>query len=183
MISACEISEDISRLPLRLRRRVLRLWWSAARGTGRLPDFGLDDLLKYVLHLSNAQARRVGQEIVHQDLMAGVEWSATLRRSARGFAGDLATVSLPDRDIIEQASRAGKAVIFAPIHMGCFLLPFARIMLDHFRDRRMLILRAKEDNPQQTLAMQRLLDLGIEMRFLNVNEKQKYLEAIKFAKD
>src|ERR1700753_2644298 len=146
MISACEISDDICRLPLRVRRRVLRVWWSAARSTGRLPDFGLDDLLKYVLHLSNAEARRVAQEIVHQDLLAGVEWSATLRRSPRGFAGDLATVSFADREIIEQASRARNPVIFAPIHMGCFLLPFARIMLDHFSDRRMLILRAKEDN-------------------------------------
>src|SRR6201996_1421910 len=183
MISASEIPGDISRLPLRVRRRLIRLWWSAARSTGRLPDFGIDDLLKYVLHLSNAEARRVAQEIVHQDMVACVEWSATLRRSARGFAGDLDTVSLPDRDIIAQASRASNPVIFAPIHMGCFLLPFARIMLDHFRDRRMLILRAKEDNEQQTQAMQRLLDLGIEMRFLNVNDKQKYLEAIKFARE
>jgi lauroyl/myristoyl acyltransferase len=183
MISASEILSDISRLPLRVRRRALRLWWSAARGTGRLPDLGIDELLKYVLHLSNSEARRIGQEIVYQDMVASVEWSAVLRRSPQGFASDLGTASFSDPETIERASRGGNPVIFAPIHMGCFLLPLARIMLDHFSDRRMLILRAKEDNAEQTLAMQRLLDLGIEMRFLNVNEKQKYLDAIRFAKE
>ena len=168
MITASEILSDISRLPLRVRRRALRLWWSAARTTGRLPDPGVDDLLKYVLHLSNSEARRIGQEIVYQDMVASVEWSAVLKRTTQGFASDLEAASFPDCEVIAQASRGGNPVIFAPIHMGCFLLPFARIMLDHFKDRRMLILRAKEDNQQQTLAMQRLLDLGIEMRFLNV---------------
>jgi phosphatidylinositol dimannoside acyltransferase len=183
MISASEMLSDISRLPLRVRRRALRLWWSAARATGRLPDLGIDDLLRYVLHLSNAEARRIGQEIVYQEMVASVEWSAVLRRSPQGFASDLETVSFPDPEVIEHAARGGNPVIFTPIHMGCFLLPLARIMLDHFSDRRMLIFRAKEDNEQQTRAMQRLLDLGIEMRFLNVNEKQKYLDAIRFAKD
>src|ERR1700761_2672533 len=106
MISASELSGDLSRLPLRVRRPVLRMWWSAARRTGRLPDFGIDDLLKYVLHLSNTDARRTGQEIVYQDMLACVEWSAALRRNPRGFASDLATVSFPDSGVLEQASRA-----------------------------------------------------------------------------
>src|ERR1700748_2662941 len=113
MVSASEILVDISRLPLRVRRRGLRMWWSAARATGRLPGFGIDDLLKYVLHLSNAEARRVGQEIVYQDMVASIEWCATLRRSPRGFASDLATVSLSDGELIEQAARGSNPVIFA----------------------------------------------------------------------
>jgi phosphatidylinositol dimannoside acyltransferase len=183
MITASEMLSDISRLPLRVRRRALRLWWSAARTTARLPDPGVADLLTYVLHVSNSEARRIAQEIVYQDMVAGVEWGAVLKRSRTGFESDLETTFFPDREVIEQVSRDGNPVIFAPLHMGCFLLPFARIMLDHFKDRRMLILRAKEDNPQQTQAMRRLLDLGIEMRFLNVNDKSKYLDAIRFARE
>jgi len=157
--------------------------WRASCVTGRLPVYGVEEILKYVLHLSNSEAARIDKEIVYQDMIARAEWGAVLKRSWQGLESDSASIHFPERGVLEQASRSGKPVIFAPIHMGCYVLPFARIMLDHFENRRMLILRAREDRPDETLAMQRISEIGIDMHFLNVNEKQKYLEAVRFAKD
>jgi KDO2-lipid IV(A) lauroyltransferase len=183
MMAGHEMLSDISRLPLRVRRRALRLLWSTVRVTGKLPVFGVENILKYVLHLSNSEARRIEHEIVYQDMIAIAEWGAVLKRSRHGLERDFDAISFPDRGVLEQASRSGSPVIFAPMHMGCFVLPLARIMLDHFADRRMLILRSREDRPEETRAMQRISEFGIEMRFLNVNAKQKYLDAVRFAKD
>jgi phosphatidylinositol dimannoside acyltransferase len=183
MMAGYEMLSDISRLPLKVRRRALRVLWRASRVTGKLPVYGLEEILRYVLHLSNSEAARIDKEIVYQDMIARAEWGAVLKRSWQGLESDSASIHFPERGVLEQASRSGKPVIFTPIHMGCYVLPFARIMLDHFENRRMLILRAREDRPDETLAMQRISEIGIDMRFLNVNEKQKYLEAVRFAKD
>lgn len=183
MMAGYEMLSDISRLPLKVRRRALRVLWRASCVTGRLPVYGVEEILKYVLHLSNSEAARIDKEIVYQDMIARAEWGAVLKRSWQGLESDSASIHFPERGLLEQASRSGKPVIFAPIHMGCYVLPFARIMLDHFENRRMLILRAREDRPDETLAMQRISEIGIDMHFLNVNEKQKYLEAVRFAKD
>jgi lauroyl/myristoyl acyltransferase len=183
MMAGYEMLSEISRLPLKTRRRALRAVWRAARVTGRLPVYGVEEILKYVLRVSNYEAARIDREIVYQDMIARAEWDAVLKRSWQGLENDSHAIHFPERAVLEQASRSGKPVIFAPIHMGCFVLPFARIMIDHFENRRMLILRAREDRPDETLAMRRLLEIGIDMRFLNVHEKQKYLEAVRFAKD
>ncbi len=183
MMAGYEMLSDISRLPLKVRRRALRVLWRASRFTGRLPVYGVEEILRYVLHLSNSEAARIDKEIIYQDMIARAEWGAVLKRSWQGLESDSASIHFPERDVLEQASRSGKPVIFTPIHMGCYVLPFARIMLDHFESRRMLILRAREDRPDETLAMQRISEIGIDMHFLNVNEKQKYLEAVRFAKD
>jgi KDO2-lipid IV(A) lauroyltransferase len=183
MMAGHEMLADISRLPLRTRRRALRLVWNTVRISGKLQVFGVENVLKYVLHVSSAEARRIEHEIVYQDMIAIAEWGAVLKRSRLGLERDLDTISFPDREVFEQASRGGNPVIFTPVHMGCFALPFARIMVDHFADRRMLILRAREDRPDETRAMQRISEFGVEMRFLNVNEKHKYLDAIRFAKE
>jgi phosphatidylinositol dimannoside acyltransferase len=183
MMAGHEMLSDISRLPLRLRRRALRLWWRAVQLTGKTPALGVEEILKYVLHLSNSEATRIEQEIVYQDMIAMAEWAAILKRSRHGLERDFDAISFSDSGVLEQAARSGNPIIFAPIHMGCFVLPFAKIMVDHFAGRRMLILRAREDRPDETRAMQRVADFGIEMRFLNVNEKQKYLDAVRFARE
>jgi KDO2-lipid IV(A) lauroyltransferase len=66
--------------------------------------------------------------------------------------------------------------------MGCFALPFAKIMRDHFSDRPMLILRAREDRPEETEAMRRISEIGVDMRFLNVADKQAYVDGVRFAR-
>jgi phosphatidylinositol dimannoside acyltransferase len=183
MMVGYEMLTDVARLPLKIRRRALRLWWRAVQVTGQMPVFGVENILKYVLHLSNSEARRIEHEIVYQDLIAMAEWAAILKRSRQGLEKDFDAISFSDSGVLEQAARSGNPIIFTPIHMGCFVLPFARIMVEHFADRRMLILRAREDRPDETRAMQRVSDFGIEMRFLNVNDKQKYLDAVRFAKE
>ena len=183
MMTRYEMLSDVSRLPLRARRRMLRLFWSTLRLTGKLPELGVDNILKYALHLSASEAMRIEREIVYQDMIVAAEWAAILKRNRQGLERDSETISFPEYDLLEQASQSGKPLIFAPIHMGCFALPFARIMFDHFRGRRMLILRAREDRPEETLAMQRVSEIGVDMRFLNVNDKQNYFDAVRFAKD
>jgi len=174
---------DVAQLPGKARRRTLRLFWKVLRLTGNLPDIGVTENLKYMLHLSNAEAQRVEEEIVFQDLIVGAEWLATLRRNHEELWQDSALISIPGREVLDDVGRSGKPLIFAPIHMGCFAMPFAKIMFDHFRSRRMLILRAREDRPEETLAMRRVSEMGVDMRFLNIHHKQSYFDAVQFAKD
>jgi len=174
---------DVSQLPLKARRRTLRLFWKALQITGNLPASGVADMLKYVLHLSTAEATRIEEETLYQDLIVSAEWIAIMKRDRKGLEKDVRAISIPEQDLLKEVSRSGKPLIFAPLHMGCFALPFAKIMFDHFSDRRMLILRAREDRPAETMAMQRISEMGVDMRFLNIHHKQNYFDAVQFAKE
>ena len=178
-----ELLSDISRLPLKARRRTLRFFWRTLRLTGNLPILGLENVLKYALHLSTAEAKRTEEEIIYQDWIVMADWAAIINCKMQALERDSQMVSVPDGDVLQQASQEGKPLILAPLHMGCFPLAFAKIMRDHFSGRRMLILRAREDRPKETLAMQRVSELGVDMRFLNIHHKQNYFDAVRFVKE
>jgi len=178
-----KLLSDISRLPLKARRKTLRFLWRTLRVTGNLPVLGLENILKYALHLSTAEAKQTEEEIVFQDWIVTADWAAIINCDRQALERDGRMISVPDRDLLQEASQEGKPLIFAPLHMGCFPLAFAKIMRDHFMGRRMLILRAREDRPEETLAMQRVSELGVDMRFLNIHDKQNYFDAVRFGKE
>ena len=150
---------------------------------GKLPVLGLEPILRHVLHLSTAEAKRIEKEIIYHDWIVTADWVAIMNRDHQALERDSRTISIPERDQLEQAAGRSEPLIFAPLHMGSFAPAFAKIMFDHFRDRRMLILRAREDRPVETMAMQRVSEMGVDMRFLNIHDKQNYFDAVRFAKD
>lgn len=172
----------IAHLPLWARRRSLRAVWRLAVLSGRLPRLEVDRTLRDVLRVSRGEAARLAREIIYQDWIAIAEWAALTRRSVAAIRRDFEFIVFDGASVLARVARGGRPVILAPIHMGCYALPFARIMHDHFARRRMLILRAREDRHEETQAMQRVSEIGIDMRFLNVAEKQNYVDAVKFAK-
>ncbi len=147
-----------------------------------MPPLGLGQVLTYAIRVSSVEAARIDAEVQFQDLLSTLEWAAVLRRSKSDLICDIQTISFDNSSLLKQLSQSRKPVIFAPLHMGCFALPFAKLMFEYFADRPMLILRAREDRPEETLAMQRISEIGVDMRFLNVGRKQNFLEAIRFAR-
>lgn len=172
----------VAALPLRLRRRALRTLWLAQRVTRRLPARGVAPILRQTLRLPRAEAGRLDAETAFSDDLYGLEWLSLVTRSHADIVADWQSVRFADPELIRRVASSGKPVILAPLHMGCFALPFARLIHDFFRDRRMLILRAREDRAVETRVMHRISEMGMEMRFLNVRDKQDYIDAIRFAR-
>ena len=181
MQSELVILSGLTRLPLRVRRLALRAMWRVQRRT-RAPALGIETLLKYAIRVSNAEALRLDAEIRFQDMLSTLEWGAILNRSKAALSRDTQAISFDNPGLLEQLAQTRKPLIFAPLHMGCFALPFAKMMRNYFADRPMLILRAREDRPEETLAMQRISEIGVDMRFLNVTDKQAYLDGVRFAR-
>lgn len=175
-------SAAFARMPLYWRRRVLRTYWRTECISGRADRFGLAPVFRSVLRMPAGEAVRLDREIAYHDLIGAVEWASLLHRSRAEIYRDTDRTTIRDRAMLDRLARSRQPIILAPLHMGCFALPFARIMHDYFRDRSMLILRAREDLPQETTAMRRISEIGIDMRFLNVREKQNYVDAVKFAR-
>ena len=182
MMKRLVTSAAFAGMPLYWRRRAMRAYWRTECLTGRADRFGLRPVFRSVLRLPDEDAARVDREIAYHDLIGAAEWASLLRRSKSQIHRDTDRTTIRDRGLLERLARSRQPVILAPLHMGCFALPFARIMHDHFIDRSMLILRAREDLPQETAAMRRISEIGIDMRFLNVRDKQNYVDAVRFAR-
>ena len=174
--------QRVAHLPLWARRRALREIWRTIGLAGRLPRVGIESIVRDVLRLPGAEAARLEKEILYQDWISIVEWASLTRRSQVAIRRDAESISIENASVFERLAQSGRPVILAPIHMGCFALPFTKIMHDYFAGRRLLILRAREDRHDETLAMRRISEIGIDMRFLNVAAKQNYFDAVKFAK-
>lgn len=182
MIEISRSDAFVAGLPLRIRRGLLRASWRARRLSRTPPGFGLAPVFESLLRVPRAEAARLDGEAVYADRLQELEWLALLNRPHRDIAADLRRLRVAGRALFERAATGGKPVILAPIHMGCFVLPLAGLIHNTFRGRRMLILRAREDHPLETRVMERINEAGVEMRFLNVRDKQDYIDAIRFAR-
>lgn len=182
MLERLVTSSAFARLPISTRRGAIRAYWHGQRFTRTLPDYGLTPVFRRLLRLPLAEAERLHREVVYQDIIAVVGWAHLLHIDEKTYRRDCASVTIPDDAILAQIARDRRPLILAPLHMGAYALPFARIMHDYFRDRPMLILRARGDREDETRAMQRIRELGIDMRFLNIADKQSFLDAIRFAR-
>jgi KDO2-lipid IV(A) lauroyltransferase len=176
------ILAGLARLSLPMRRRALRLIWSAGRLYRPQRVEGLRAVLQFAIRVSNAEGARLEAEIHFHDLMATLEWGAVLSRSKAALSRDLASIVIENESLLADLAATRKPIILAPLHMGCYALPFAKMMRDHFADRPMLILRAREDRVEETEAMRRISEIGVDMRFLNVADKQAYMDGVRFAR-
>lgn len=172
-----------ARLPLPIRRRAFKAVWPARRLRHGRPTLGLAPVFERTLRVSRAEARSLDAEALFSDRLVQLEWLSLLVRSHGAIRADMRRVAMPERRLIESIASGDKPVILAPMHMGCFALAFAAIIDTLFAGRRMLILRNREDRPVETAVMQRIREVGVDMRFLNVNRKQDFLKAIRFARE
>lgn len=172
-----------SRLPLRMRRHALRIA-CGLDGIGRAPSATpAGDELRRTLRVASRDARRIEREIAFVNWLYALEWKAVLDREIAALDEDSEHLTISGRAFIQHLAAQSKPIILAPIHMGAFALPFARLVRDTFPGRPMLILRAREDREHETKAMQRISEIGTSMRFLNVRNKDDYFAAVRFVRD
>lgn len=183
MTNEITLFSRIARLPLRQRRAALRLWWHVEKARGHVPGFGLADTFARLLRLPMREALETDREAVFHDWLASLEWLSLVDRPLEEIRRDIDRVEIDDEALFARLASWDKPILLAPLHMGCYPLGLARLMNTHFRGRKMLILRGRDDREAETHVMRRISELGCEMRFLQVKEKSQFLGAVRYARD
>lgn len=174
---------EASRLPLRVRRPMLRVACGLERLARAPKPTPAGEEMRRTLRMASRDAARIEHEIAFINRLYDLEWKAVLDRKVEDLAEDSTHLTISDRPFIQQLAAQAKPIILAPIHMGAFALPFARLVRDLFPGRPMLILRAREDREHETKAMRRVSEIGTQMRFLNIRDKDNYFAAVRFVRD
>lgn len=176
------LTRRLASLPLATRRRLLRGVWLARTTFRAEAGLALNDTLRHALRLSSREARRLDREIAFHDTLTELEWLALLVRSTDQLVADSFRVETEGAATLTRAAASGAPVILAPLHMGNYVFGLAATMRTFFPGRRMLILRARDDHEADTRVMERIREIGIEMRFLQVSDKASYAEAVRFVR-
>ncbi|MBY0299622.1 MAG: hypothetical protein K2X71_26915 [Methylobacterium sp.] len=175
----------LARLPLRWRRRALEAALAARslrlRLSGRADGLGLAEMFQAILRLPRREALRLDRAALHHDLVAEVEWRALHTRSLPAILRDLDLVRVDRPELLRRAASTGRPVILAPLHMGSYVLGLASLMVRFFPGRPMLVLRQRDDMAMETQVIERLREIGTEIRFLNVSVRADFLSAVRFA--
>lgn len=172
----------IARLPLRTRRLLLRAAWRLSLSFRRDVGFSLEPLLEKYLRLGASDARRIAVEHDFQDQLQIMEWLASGLRSERQMLADYAHAGVSDPALALRLAESGESVILAPLHMGVFPFGISFVMWKYFAGRRVLVLRAREDNEDNNVAMDRLRAIASELRILNTRNEADFMEAMRFAR-
>ena len=168
-------------LPLPTRRRALREFWRL-RSLARPAGLGLGPALRDTLRVGEREASRLDQDIAFQDTLTRLEWAALLVRSTRQLIADSRHVEIVDHGALAQIAASGKPVLLAPVHMGNYVFGLAVAMKLFFPGRPMLILRARDDDEADTRVIERIREIGTDMRFLKVSDKADYVDAVRFVR-
>ncbi len=171
----------LASLPLVWRRRAVRALVAGRRLLGRQAGDGFAATFESVLRLPRREALRLSREAVHHDLATEIEWCALHKRPVAAIQRDIDRVSVTDPAVMERVAATGRPVILAPLHMGAYVLGLAALMLRYFPGRPMLVLRQRDDMALETEVIERLREVDVDVRFLNVGNKSDFLSAIRFA--
>ncbi|WP_170865987.1 hypothetical protein [Rhizobium sp. NFR03] len=180
--SGLRLLSMIAGLPLRMRRRLLRIGWRLSLLSGRKAGFGLEPLLQTYLRQGAADARRIALEHDFHDWLQVTEWLASGRRSKRGLIADSRLMQVADPGIAERLAASGENIILAPVHMGIFPLGISFVIFKFFPNRRLLVLRARDDHEDNNVAMERLREVASEVYILNTRNEDDFMDAIRFAR-
>ncbi len=176
----------VAALPLEPRRRLTRalyaLWALPARLRADPRQSGYGELYRKVLRVSRHEAGRLDHETGLHDLAAEIEWLSLSRRSIPAVRRDMGRIRIEGEDLIERVAASGRPVILAPLHMGAYVIGLGHTMLRHFAGRRLLILRQREDQAMETGVMERMREVGMDLRFLQVERRSDFLSAVRFAR-
>ncbi len=183
MFDLQSVVKACSGLSLSQRRKLLRTAFRAGIMTGVLSYFDLAALLMFTLRCSKADAKKIEAEYTFQDLLQGMEWLVMSSKSHSDLLRDAPAVSFSDEPLMQRLSATNAPIILSPLHMGAFPIAIAATLHHYFRDRKVLILRAKEDNETNKAAMSRLTETSAGLRVLNIFNKADYVDALRYARD
>ena len=175
----------LAALPLPARRRAVMALLGGQHRVNRLlrgrpPGGGHAEIFQKVLRLSRREALRLERDAQIHDVAAEVEWLSILARNTRGIRADADRTRVDGAAVMERVAGTGRPVIFAPMHMGAYVLGNCHLMLTYFPDRPMLILRQRDDQVMETKVLERIRDFGVDMRFLQVAQRADFLKAVRF---
>lgn len=170
-------------LPLRMRRRILRAQFTLSGFLRGFERTGHARLFQRVLRQSSREACRLEREVVLHNLQTEAEWLALLVRSIPALKRDTRHIAVSDPAALERVAATGRPVILTPLHMGAYVLSLACLMVRFFPGRPLLVLRQRDDMPLETAVIERIREVGCEMRFHQVSDRVGFLEAVRFARN
>ena len=183
MIDMTSAIKACSGLTLPQRRKLLRTAFRAGHFTGKIKSYDLGDLLIHTLRVNRAESRKLEFEYTYHDMLQGMEWLVMSSKSHTELLRDAPCVSYADESLFKRLSAMNAPIILSPMHMGAFPVAIAATLHQYFRDRKVLILRAKEDNETNKAAMSRLAETSAGLRVLNIYNKADYVDALRYARD
>ncbi|GJE19360.1 LpxL/LpxP family acyltransferase [Methylobacterium marchantiae] len=182
MTAVLQIIKLLGRLPLASRRRALRTLWRVALPFRADVGFGLERVVEKYLKIGAGPARRLALEHDYQDTLLVMEWYASISRNRQQLIDDCSGTRVSDPALVERIAASGDSVILAPIHMGIFPIGITYVFWKYFAGRRLLVLRAREDLPENNAAMDRLREVAGEFRILNTRNEADFIDAMRFAR-
>ncbi|AWN34444.1 lysophospholipid acyltransferase family protein [Methylobacterium radiodurans] len=177
------LARRIAGLPLRMRRRVLRTTFTLSGLVRGFEKTGHARLFQRLLRQPSREARRLEREVVLHNVQTEAEWLALLVRSIPALKRDTRRIAVSDPAALERAAATGRPVILTPLHMGAYVLSLACLMIRFFPGRPLLVLRQRDDMPLETAVIERIREVGVEMRFHQVTDRMGFLEAVRFARN
>ncbi len=169
-------------LPLPWRRLILLVAWRITLNFRRDVGYGLEPTIMRSLKMGSRQARQIAVEHEFHDILQVMEWYASTMKTERQVRADFRHTTVDDPHMLKRLASTGEPVILAPIHMGIFPLGILYVLAHFFRGRRVLVLRARDDLPENAAAMERLSEVASELRILNTSNEAEFLDAMRFAR-
>lgn len=178
-----EVAFKIARLPLRQRRLLFWLVWQVLRSQHKPFEQYITELLSDVLDMPVRQARQLGCWHAFYDALNRLERATFKFRSVEQLATDFNLSSIVNEaPLARLAADPQRSVILAPIHMGAYILAMAGLIHRHFRGHRVLIIRNREDDEEATVILQRIREIGCDVRFMNIKNKASFVDCLRFAR-
>lgn len=172
----------LATFPLPIRRAIFWLMWHYGWLIGRSKTIRAyrSDFLRYLgvplRHLGSLERR-----LTFHYTFCVFELATFLGRKTQGLIEDLRHVDIENAEALKKLSQDDRSVIFAPLHMGSNVFAMVVLIYLHFRGRNILILR-KGAREVESYIFQRVKDIGSEVRFMFVDDKASFVEALRFAR-
>ena len=161
------VVRGLARLPIRTRRLFLRFLFEARMRLQRLrPCPHLLAAIRNVLQVTRGEAARIAREALYHDALFQMEWLALASRPIDGLLRDARFISSEQEEALAWLAEQ-KCAVLATLHMGPYSLALAWLLHRYFRGRKIIILRAKDDNADEARALERLCALGVEAEFMS----------------
>ena len=180
MNGVLELVKILARLPLSVRRVILRALWRGTLPLRGQVGFDLEPAFERFLKVGTAEARRMALEHDFQDLLLIMEWYASIGRSHRQMTEDVARVRVSDAALVERIAGSSDVVILAPMHMGSFPFGITYVLWKYFAGRRLLVLRARDDLAGNNVAMDRMREIASELRIMNTRNEAEFIDGMRF---
>lgn len=174
---------NIARLPLRLRRILLWLLLEVATRFGWMPKSDISSIFSEILNLPGREASSEAKNFEYNDALSLLEWATFNFRTEPQFIRDTYKAVIFNEEPLRRLGQdENRSIIFAPLHMGAYVLGMTNLIHRNFRGRRVLIVRNHDQNENDTGVLKRVKEMGCELRFMNIKDKASYVDCLRFAR-